>query len=743
MHPEILAPAGNINALKSAITHGADAVYFGVSTFNARIMADNFTTDNLSEWVDYCHFFGVKAYLALNTMIKESEIRDLIEVVKIATRSNVDAFIVADLATVEICKSIAPNIPFHLSTQFGIHNLEGAIFAKKIGAKRIILSRETPISEIKRIKTLDIEIEVFVHGALCVSFSGNCYLSSFIDGHSGNRGRCKQPCRKKYLSSISKKEGYYLSTNDLCFAHYIKNLNHLGVDSFKIEGRLKSAEYVSATLKAYKNALRNCLTSADIDEIKANFARTFSEKGYLEGSNDNIINPELQNNAGLKVGVVKNVETLKNGLKKIVFDSNRALEVDDGVKFLRYGVEMGGATLTSCGDKRVYEVYLKADVKVGDEVRLTKTKLQEFNPSVSVDVIFEENVAGQYLLTMRARDVEYIVNFTPNCTKIAQKDQTSGLINVLRKGNSPFVINNVDVKLRSDALIPFSQLNSARKTCLEGLKARLIKFYDKGEPQSFEKCITNTANSDRKIAVIVSSNDGLKSVVGRVDDIIYMPYNYEDTDDFFKKVGELSIKVYFAIPTVCFEKDLKVLYKTIEKHNTLLAGVYGNGAFCLEIAKKYKMQLFRGQGANIANNISIKTGDKVVLSPELNKEEISLLDKNAYVYAFGYLPLMTFVHCPNKSNGKYCDECTFLGENSIYYSDKYDKFTIKRIKVSSCQFELYPDKPISLLDKRDEFCQNLLLDLRCFSGVEIKKIFDRGIRYDDICFNKYYQRGVL
>ena len=345
---EILAPAGNIDSLKAAVLHGADAVYFGLSEFNARIKADNFTFENLGEWVDFCHFYDVKVYLTLNIMIKENELDRLALYIRQAVLCNIDAFIVTDLATVKLCKEIAPSVPMHFSTQFGVHNLEGAIQAKKLGATRVILSRETTLAEIERIKEgVDIEIEAFVHGALCVGFSGNCYLSSMIDGNSGNRGLCKQPCRRLYESSVTDKEGYYLSTNDLCLINNLDSLKKCGVTSFKIEGRLKSAEYVASAVYAYKKALVNDLKREDVDRIKSSYARTFTEEGYLFGKNFDIINTKLQNSAGLEIGKVVKIEQLKNGLKKIYFSSNKKLQKGTGLKFIYIKKELGGSTLSS------------------------------------------------------------------------------------------------------------------------------------------------------------------------------------------------------------------------------------------------------------------------------------------------------------------------------------------------------------------------------------------------------------
>ena len=744
-NPEILAPAGGCEELKSAVLHGANAVYFGVSSFNARIMADNFTTDNLAEWVNYCHFFGVKAYLTLNTVIKNEEIPQLVEVVNIATTANIDAFIVCDLATVEICKNVAPNIPLHFSTQFGVHNKEGAIYAKKLGAKRVILSRETPISEIERIKEAGLEIEVFVHGALCVSFSGNCYLSSSIDGNSGNRGRCKQPCRKKYLSNLSNTEGYFLSTNDLCLADKVNDLIDVGVDSFKIEGRLKSAEYVASTIKLYKKAINGDNYDLEIDDVKASFARTFTTAGYLTEKNDEIINADLQNSAGLYVGRIVKVQSLKNGLNKATFKTLRKLNVGDGVKFLRNKKEVGGATLSTDSVGGFSEAYLKANVVVGDEVCLTKPKSLRYEPTIKVKFNLTEYENGKYSLTLNSDKICHTTYFTVKNNEITQKSQIIGIKNVLQKGSMPFVVEGVDVSLKSDTFLPFSLINEERRRCFTEFKRLLVAPYDKLPPKSYKVDLSPCGGISNNIAVILSNEDCLEFALNSEVQVIYSPYDYDKIQNFFEKLKTFNKKVYLGLPTISFEKDMEVLYKTIEKYNTYICGLYGNNPFLDYIAQKYDLGIFKGYGANITNNISARSYPKwcaVTLSPELNLTEIENCDNNTFIYKLGYLPLMTLAHCPAKANGYTCANCPFDNNEELRYENKFDKLTIKRVKVSRCYFEVYSDRPIVVVGKTTN-THNVLLDLRQFSKKEIIEILKNSDHYVGRANYRYCRSGVL
>ena len=731
---EILAPAGNIDSLKAAVLHGADAVYFGLSEFNARIKADNFTFENLGEWVDFCHFYDVKVYLTLNIMIKENELDRLALYIRQAVLCNIDAFIVTDLATVKLCKEIAPSVPMHFSTQFGVHNLEGAIQAKKLGATRVILSRETTLAEIERIKEgVDIEIEAFVHGALCVGFSGNCYLSSMIDGNSGNRGLCKQPCRRLYESSVTDKEGYYLSTNDLCLINNLDSLKKCGVTSFKIEGRLKSAEYVASAVYAYKKALVNDLKREDVDRIKSSYARTFTEEGYLFGKNFDIINTKLQNSAGLEIGKVVKIEQLKNGLKKIYFSSNKKLQKGTGLKFIYNKKELGGSTLSSSNlEKGNYVAYTKFDVFTGANVSITQAvdTMKELEcRKLKVDITLKEFYAGKYLLTICDSNTKQSIEFELDKSNEAQNgDQTAGITSVLKKGSEPFVVENVKTQIISNVLVPFSILNQKRKECFEQFKRAKLKIYENNKPNE-KTCVSINKSfvKNKKIVALVSSIEQINDdVLSYIDKIIYMPYDYslDKVGEFLCLAQKYKNPIYLGISTFLKQKDIEVLYKIVELYNNLIFGFYGNNYAIKEIGERYSKPIFYGTGFNVANNISLSELDgECVLSPELIEQELkSLSSLNTYVYALGYFPVMTMVHCPNRANNRNCNDCAFEKENCIYYKDKITQFKIKRIKLNECYFELYNGTILSLLSEKAKINQGLLLDLRNLDKEEFEKL---------------------
>lgn len=282
---ELLAPAGSMEALRAAVCNGADAVYLGADTFNARMNARNFSAADLQEAVVYCHVRGVKVHLTLNTLVLDREMPRAAELIRLAASCGVDAFIVQDLGMVSLCRQLAPDVPIHASTQMSIHSLEGVMEAAALGCSRVVLARELPAEEIAHIcKRSPVEIEVFVHGALCMCYSGQCYLSSVIGRRSGNRGQCAQPCRLPYGYGRFESTRYPLSLKDNCLVGELDELRRMGVASIKIEGRMKRPEYVAIVTRAYRTVLNGGkLMPSDLQELETAFSRQGFTDGYFRG----------------------------------------------------------------------------------------------------------------------------------------------------------------------------------------------------------------------------------------------------------------------------------------------------------------------------------------------------------------------------------------------------------------------------------------------------------------------------
>ena len=280
---EILAPVGADEQLKAAVRCGANAVYFGTGNFNARRNADNFNSNTLKEAVDYCHLRGVKAYITLNTLIFDKELNELNDTITEIAKSGADAVIVQDFAVAQSVKKICPELPLHASTQMAVHNVSGALLLQKLGFSRVVLARELSLNEIKAIReAVSVELEVFVHGAHCMSTSGNCYLSAMLGERSGNRGLCAQGCRLNWVSQHGRE--YALSLKDMSYLDSIKALMDIGVESFKIEGRMKRPEYVAAAVSSLKKAINK--QPYDKDTLRSVFSRSGFTDGYLQNKRD-------------------------------------------------------------------------------------------------------------------------------------------------------------------------------------------------------------------------------------------------------------------------------------------------------------------------------------------------------------------------------------------------------------------------------------------------------------------------
>ena len=338
---ELLSPAGDFECLKAAVQNGADCVYFGAEIFSARASATNFNAENLEKAIQYAKLRGVKTNLTLNTLIKDTEFEAAYNLAKTAYGYGIDAIIVQDLGLGMKLIRDFPDLPIHASTQMSVHNLQGVLKLQELGFKRVVLARELSAEEIEYIcKNSEVEIECFIHGALCISYSGQCLFSSMIGGRSGNRGKCAQPCRLPYsLTDENDKtlnQGYLLSTKDLCGLEFIPFLVNAGVTSFKIEGRMKTPEYVATVTRIYKKYLDMALSSEDfkIDETDKKallqvFNRGLSSCGHLEKeANKNLIFKDKPSNMGLPLGLVQKYNKNKG---YITIKLKESLQVGDTI----------------------------------------------------------------------------------------------------------------------------------------------------------------------------------------------------------------------------------------------------------------------------------------------------------------------------------------------------------------------------------------------------------------------------
>lgn len=664
---ELLAPAGNSECFFAAINNGANAVYIGLSDFSARKNAENFTKENIRYYVAYAHIFNVKVYVAVNTLVKNAELDDFVSTVKYAYEAGADAFIVQDVFLAETLKNTFPEIVLHLSTQGGVNNVEGAEYALRKGFSRVILARETQINEIKEIAKVT-ETEVFVHGALCSSFSGHCYISSFVGGNSGNRGLCKQPCRRAYTLETSENKGKYaISLSDLCLIDKLKELRDAGVKSVKIEGRMRNPEYVASVVKAYRQAIDDGI--ADTKEIKRTFNRGDFTLGYPFGVAKNIVSDKIQNHKGIKVGTVRKL----SDNNRIIVETDETFNVGDGFKIIRNGYEVGNAVALSIGKILAY----KGEIKIGDDVNITKdvglaTELLEKTKKVPVEILVNAT-EGDYLTAVCG---EYVVK----SDRILEKAKTHPIteeelsLNFSKTDKYPF-LPNVKAIVVGEPFIVKSALNNLRAALYEKLfygnsKTRTVDIESLEIPKSRYELSDN-------YNLLISDDLSDKK---RGYTFVYFPNNYD-------VIEKKKHSAYLFVPSFLTDGDIVKIKELSEYFD----GFYVDGVDGLEIAESLSKPFIAGLGLNVFNkfdeNALLTEGAKIIAaSKELSLKEISDFGSNIVVFTNGNIRLAELLYCPY---GKNCKNCNRKDINELT-DELGHKFFVRRYKINDrCRFEIY------------------------------------------------------
>ena len=553
---ELLAPAGNMENLKYAVMAGCDAVYLGLKKFGARAFSSNFSDSEFIEAVNYCHLYGVKVYVTLNTIIYDYEVEDFLETVDFIHKNNVDAVLIQDLGMLDLVRKTYPNLEVHASTQMHIHNLDGVKVLERLGIKRAVLARETSIDTIKYIKeNSNIELEVFVHGALCVSYSGECLMSKFIGGRSGNRGECAGACRLSYdvvddNNNILNKNKYPISTKDLNTIYYIDKLIESGVASLKIEGRMKSREYVYMVVKLYRDTIDNyyktgkvIVNEDDLLKLKKIFNREYT-KGFLFNiKNNELINSYRPNHMGVNVGKVLNY---KNGYATILLTDH--VSIGSGLRVLSKNNKDVGILVNEFykNNKLVKDAYKNdiISIKVHDKVYKDDIVVITNDKSISNDIeeYIKNNkrkvlISGKVScklgnITLEVSDgVNNVVVSSNNVFKSINKSTTKEDISIkLNKLlNTVYKFNSLDINIDSNLFIPLKEINGLKNDMVMLLNdKRLYKInyvkskYDIDLPD-FKKeelitCYTNNINNlDKKYDIVYTDNNCLPRVVDKYD----------------------------------------------------------------------------------------------------------------------------------------------------------------------------------------------------------------------------------
>ena len=799
---ELLSPVGNMDCMRAAVQNGADAVYFG-SGFSARAFASNFDGNDLKCAIEYAKLRGVQTHLTLNTLIKNDEFENAFSVAQMAYNYGIDAIIVQDLGLANLLINSFPNIAIHASTQLTAHNLDGVLSLQDMGFRRVVLSRELTLEEIEYItKNSNVEIETFIHGALCISYSGQCLFSSMVGGRSGNRGKCAQPCRLPF-SLIDEKSskldsGYLLSTRDLCGLDFIPNLIKAGVTSLKIEGRMKSPEYVATVTKIYRKYIDLAYSNEPYvveDSDRKLLALAFNRGGFSNGHlskdyNKNLVFKEKQNNCGLFLGTIEKYNA-KKGL--ITFKCAESLHIGDSIatqneqgsyKISELMLKNTNIKESKCGDV-VTIGRMKGNIKPGDklykisdsiitsEIRST---FSENSENRKVKLIFNSKFALNKPIELSIKsnsniDVYKDLNINITSSKCPEQAKNSGLSkeNIIKQfsktNNTPYEFCEFNIELEDNLFLPNSVLNELKREVLSKVKAFAISNISRnlGNKNLLLRInsYTETSTSTLKIALLLNnlnleSYDNLQKI-----DKLYIPLKFFINQNYCDKIKYLSNKasLYIYLPTIMrnnynklFANNLENIITNFDIHGFVVSNI--SGLYIIKkLTEKYNknFEFISNYTLNVYNSYSAYELQKrgittVTLSPELDKEGlISLCNStsNSELIVYGNLPLMNMNYCLFGTSNKCYSNCkhTCNSNNKYYLNDRMNvNFRIIPDNIDTVT-TIYNSKITSIAS--DDFnVSSLRIDILDESIDEINKIINT-VKYRKKLEGKNYTNGNL
>lgn len=771
---ELLAPVGSFEALKAAVQNGANAVYLGGKDFGARASANNFDRDELKEAVKYAHIRGVQVFVTTNTLRKENEIEDFLEYAKFLYDIDVDAIILQDIGMARLIKRELPDFELHASTQMVAHSLEDVKYLESVGFDRVVLAREVTVEEIKYIcDNCKADIEVFVHGALCVCYSGQCLMSSMIGNRSGNRGRCAQPCRQRYElidvytgEVVNSNGDYLLSPRDLNAIEEIDKVIDAGVHSLKIEGRMKRPEYVATVIDGYRKTIdeylaTNKLNVSDetINDLYTIFNRKFT-KGLLLGDvGKDMMNSQLPNNQGLYVGTV--VDYNKKA-KRLKIKLANTLKKGDGInlgggtigRIIKNGnietIGYKGETieLDFVGEARKGQIVFKtSDSELMDRVQATFTQDKEFVKNI-IDAKITIKLGQKPILTLKDRhsneatiEGDKIVEEAMKVALSKEKVETQ-----LRKlGNTPYELDLLEIELDDNVSLPISLLNQMRRDCIELLDKERVSIKNRKYKNKTIKYkpVQYNRNKQQEISVKVKNLEQLESALECGVDRIY----YEDTNTIDKAMSlamKYNKKVIYSAPRIIRNKEYNHLAKANNAGvESVQVGNYGSIDYFKDkkLNIDYYLNAFNSETINYYKEIG---ADTLCISQELNineiKETIKYTDINIESVVYGYTPLMITEYCPMGVIVRDCkkDKRVAKCKESIYAlrNSKGDEFRVSQDIF--CRSTIYNSNVTCMLDNLYELHEIGINVLRLDFTLEDKETVKEVIEaYQEVLSNDY------
>lgn len=664
---ELLSPVGDERGLKAAVNSGANGVYFGAKSFNAReYAAENFDDKAIENAIKFAKLRNVKVYITVNTLVYNDEIDKAILLIKNIYNMGADAIIVQDLGIIDIVRNNL-NIPMHASTQMSCNNTYSVKLLEKLGIERVVLARETSVENIKEIrKNTNIELETFIHGALCVSFSGQCAYSYLHGGRSANRGACAQACRMEYSGG---KTDYPLSAKDLMTIDIIPNLIEAGINSFKIEGRAKRSEYVAITTSIYRKAIDFALQNKNIEteKYKESLIKIFNRGGFSEGyyyNSKDIFENYKPNHNGEFIGKITDYK--KN---KIYIKADKELNVYDGLSFGESGkigmqisdlykdnirVKNGKGNLS-------FSAVLK-NINVGDKVYRTTDKSQmdeaniiiesdNFKHLLNLNCIIDYDKKIKFKINSNYNEklnLEYISDYLVEEAKNSETKESDIIKALSKTGGTVFKFENINIIINFEKpFIPVKVLNEARRSIINSLEKILIQNrkidYDKNIKNIFKEKI-EYPNTNLKVAIISDINHKVKDY----DKIILFPKIYDtDIQKFFNE----GLIDGIILPHITFDKDIELIKNIVSKDMIVICNNLGQIEALLG-----ECIIWAGIGMNTINNKTVDFLYKLGVSVVISSIEVGKKLKNTISIKRGFIPAMNFAFCP-KSIAIGCDKC--------------------------------------------------------------------------------------
>ncbi len=765
---ELLAPAGSFDALKAAVNAGANAIYLAGSNFGARAYAENFDSENLIDAVKFAHLHGVSIHVTTNTILNDDELENFAEYIKFLRRANVDALLVQDLGAAQIIKRIAPEIPLHASTQMTVHNLAGVEKLASLGFSRVVLSRELTLTEIETIaKNSSVEIEIFAHGALCVCFSGQCLMSSMIGGRSGNRGRCAQPCRLPYTlvddkgNELLKTAGeYLLSPKDLNTLEILPRLIECGVDSLKIEGRMKRAEYVATVVKIYRDALDRLKNSDSenfsvTDEERRKIAQIFNRDfttAYLEKNpGKNLISDKRPNNRGVLIGRVNSVTKNKISLKlteKINAGDQIEIWVKVGgrVNFTVEKFEMDGDICTvEVADTRGVKIHDRAfkifDAELVAEARKYFADENFGKIPVAAVVTAEVGKPLNLMLTDGENEVTADTNFIAEVAKNRPLTFDTLFKQIGRLGNSVFELIMLKTRISENLMVPLSELNEVRRKCTEQLENLRLKNFEKFPAVASKEKIFPIYKAEKtEIVVQIDTLEKIKIAIdGGADSILYGGENFcnriitaQEISQAEKIVHSANKKFYLATPRLVRNAEISNLEKILTAAN--FDAIYIHNVGTLQIVKKisaapirtdFSLIVFNSETINFLKSLGV---EGVTLSPEMTLAQVKNLAKKSCLpvecIVHGRAELMISAYCAIGSFLGNVDNCPHVCRKNNYFLRDRKNILFPVVTDQFCRMHILNSKVLSMIENRNEFdgVARIRIDGRFLTTDEIAQV---------------------